>query len=155
MKAKRKLLCFLLSFFLLIPLSGESPPPKCASYSIVTQIEVLSRYHGQNYLRTYTQPEKMEILLNYLRFLRFQGALNNEPTDLGGDLYEIRIVYSDSSVKLYRQREYSFQDKGNRRWQRIDAKQAHLLYPLLLLLPEDADTQHKAGHRRDLPSQKA
>lgn len=129
-------------FFLLLPflLSGAAGPriyQKKPLPHIVTQILVVSHHGDHDMTRQYTQPHKIQPVLQYLRLLKREGTADLDPELLTGDRYDITLYYSDGQQKIYRQRSNRYLSKNCQQWEKINQEQAERLYPILQAMPSD------------------
>lgn len=138
MKKLQKFTFFL--FILPMLLSGSvsaslqrniSPP------QMVTQVRIVCQHKKSTMTRCYTQPHKMEPVLNYLRLLKYKGQADTDPERLTGDRFEITLYYSNGQSRIYRQRSNRYLSKNAHAWEKIDPEQARLLYPMLQSMPSD------------------
>ena len=104
--------------------------------TLVTRVEVRYTRPGSAIRRTYTQPDKMASVLNYLRILPYAGKPQTDPWRCP-DGYDITLYYSDGGRRVFYQRGDKYLYKGANCWELVDPVRARLLYPLLLLLPGD------------------
>lgn len=111
----------------------EPTPPLC----VVTQVDVTCRSPGDILERHYTQPQKMEAVLNYLRLLEYRGQADCDPEQLIGNAYKIMVQLSDGCSHCYYQRADQYLSRDRKPWERIDPDQARQLYLLLVELPGD------------------
>lgn len=138
MKKLQKFSLFL--FILSMLLSGSASARlqrKASSPYMVTQVRVVCRHKKNTMTRCYTQPHKMESVLNYLRLLKNRGDADTDPERLLGDRFEITLYYSDGRHRIYRQRANRYLSKDSHPWEKIDPDQAQLLYPMLQSMPSD------------------
>ena len=105
---------------------------------VVTQVSVVSTNEGQQYHRIYTAPEKMKVMLNYLRKLDPYTATDIEPDTFRTDAYEITVSYSDGSNSIYRQIYNQYLQQGDGAWKRINPANGSALLPILSSMPSDA-----------------
>lgn len=125
-----------LCFWMLI-LSGcqqKEPPTACR---VVTQVDIFCQHEDVQIRRHYTQPQKMEYVLLYLRLLEPQGVPQIDPEQVDADVYEITVKLSDGETKVYRQKDHRYFSEGTQPWQAIDPEQASLFYRLLGQIPSD------------------
>lgn len=85
----------------------------------------------------YSQPEKMETILYYLRTLEDLGKPDTDPERIKGDRFKISLQYSDGSHQLYRQQADRFLSRNDHPWYKVDPRKASLLYPLLQSMAAD------------------
>lgn len=136
---------FLRFFLFLLILAGVSLLPGFGANTatkpvcrFVTQAEV-TLYHKEHILQqVYTQPSKISAVLNYLRTTEPLGNADSldSPQQIG---YRITLQYSDGTTGVYRQQENRYFSKSGQLWRNIPPEHAGLLYPLIHLLPADAE----------------
>ena len=132
----RKFLFFLL--FLMSVATGCRHSEQIQSAAqVVMQVSVESTNEGRLFRRIYTAPEKMKIMLNYLRKLDPYTATDITPDTFRTDAYEITVLYSDGTSSVYRQiyNQYFQQDSGP--WKRIDPAHGAALLSILSNMPSD------------------
>jgi hypothetical protein len=95
---------------------------------LVTKISVTD---NKGITRDFTDPQKMETILYYLRSLDPMGRPKTDPERIMGESYRIHIEYADGGQSIYRQRANRFLSKDAHPWQTIDPKKAAILRPLL------------------------
>lgn len=120
-----------LCIFLLL-LSGcrrvETPQPTCR---VVTGVDISFRYEDMRLQRHYTDNEKVESVLLYLRLLKPLGKAHHAQELPEEDLYEITVHLSDGSDRIYRQKAHRYFSRPERPWEQIDPGQASQLYQLM------------------------
>ncbi len=102
---------------------------------VVTQVDVTCRQDEDIWQRHYTQPEKAQAVLSYLRLLKYRGTETPEETD--GLLFEIQVLFSNGSQKAFFQQGDSHLRRDGGPWEKIDPEQGCKLLPLLERLPSD------------------
>lgn len=112
-------------------------PKKPQSPRLVTMIRVSGVHQDIPLDVIYTQPQKMETLLYYLRSLEELGQAETDPERIMGDRFQITVSYSDGTRQIYRQRADRFLSRNDRPWKNVDPQKASLLYPLLMSMPAD------------------
>ena len=128
------LLCF--SLFFLPGCKGFSSPKK-ALCRVVTQVDITGREKDVAIHRRYTDTQKMQWVLIYLRTLN-PGIKPQSPSDKAlAETYEISLKFSDGSEKIYRQADHRFLSQNFHPWQPIDPGRASGLYTLMRKLPSD------------------
>ncbi len=113
---------------------GDSP----SLYTVTEQIDILCCRDGNTQHFSYRSPEKMEVILNYLRHLDYKGKAHTDPERIMGDRYEISVISIDGSSRIYRQRTDRYLSRDNGPWELIDPKIGNKLYPLLQATPSDS-----------------
>ncbi len=99
--------------------------------SLVTRVDVVCQREYSCFTRHYTQPRKIEPILNYLRLLTYHGRPDTDPERLAGNAYEITLYYANGQTSTYRQRADQYLSKDGQPWEKIRPEQAGLLFPLL------------------------
>lgn len=102
---------------------------------VVTGVQVEYAQEDVTLTRTYTQQESIQSILNYLRMIRPFGPVIPEGTHEIACRFTLQYSHGPDSIIV--QQGYHYLCRGNGDWAQIDETQAHLLYPLLLLLPSD------------------
>lgn len=87
--------------------------------------------------RQYSQPHKIQPVLQYMRLLKREGHADTDPEMLIGDRFDITLYYSDGQRKIYRQRSNRYLSRNCAPWEKIDQDQAQRLYPMLQAMPSD------------------
>ena len=104
---------------------------------LVTGIHVQAQQQQVILDRTYTDPEKMEAVLYYLRALEQRQPVSNDPERYAGRQDRIELTYSDGTTRQIFQRCDQFLSEDLGPWQTVDRKKAAFLYPLLKSIPSD------------------
>ena len=116
--------------FLLAGCSRKEPTPH-PDTRVVTRIEVTCRNEDTTMERSYTDPQKIRFILNYLRLLKFCGAADTDPERITGDDNRIVLQLSDGHQRIYRQRAYRYLSVDCRPWFKVDPEHAATLLPYL------------------------
>lgn len=134
MKIKFGLL--ILSFFLLLSGCTREDPP--SSFPLVTEITVHYEngpIHGE--LR-YTEDEKMQQILTYLRLLNPYGQPQEDPETAEGTLFQIILTHSGGGSSVYQQKADRYLKTGQEPWLCIPPQKALELSLLLGYLESDS-----------------
>lgn len=133
---KRKILP-VMAILLLYLLSGcrmmRSQPTR-----VVTRVDVTCDRGYQILRRQYTNPEKVSMVLNYLRLQKDLGPPNVDPEMIFGDRMEIDVALSDGTHHLYYQQSGKFLSEKNQLWHEIDPELASGFQLRLQMIPTDA-----------------
>lgn len=113
-------------------------------YRVVTQIDVV--YHNKPIVSegSFTDPEKMQKILYYLRRISPYGTPVKDPEEVQGSDFYITLRYSDNTQKVYQQRDDRFMRINNGSWKRIDPKRAVMLSKILGTLESDTEQAAEA-----------
>lgn len=136
-KLQRISLVFLLLPFLFSGAAGPRLRRRPSLPHTVTKIQVVCYRGGERLTRHYTQPNKIQPVLHYMRLLKREGAADTDPEQLIGDRFDITLYYSDGQNRIYRQRSNRYLSKNSQPWEKINTKQAQFLYPILQAMPSD------------------
>lgn len=136
-----KILCLLLFCFTLCGCQSNGPQvPR-----LVTQIQIVGVHQNIPVEVIYTNPQKMETILYYLRSLEDLGRADTDPERIMGDRFKITVSFTDGSKSVYRQQADRFLSRDGRPWQAVDPQKARMLYPLMAALPADHFSDTKAA----------
>ena len=109
-------------------------PPLCR---VVTQVDIFCQQKNMMLRRHYTQPQKMESVLLYLRLLKPLGKPETDPDNVEREVYEISVHFSDGEKRVYRQKAHRYLSVDNKPWETIAPEQASELYKLMQHYPSD------------------
>ena len=126
---------WILSFFFL--LSGCAQKEAASSFPLVTEISVHYENGPVQGQLSYTDDEKMQLILTYLRLLRPYGQPTEDPETAEGTLFEISLHYADGGTSVYRQKADRYLKSGEKPWLCISPQKATELSLLLGYLEED------------------
>ena len=115
----------------------KKPAQKPAVSRVVTQVDVTCKKEQTALRWHYTDQEKMEAVLLYLRPLDRGGSAQVDPQRVEGDHYEILLHYSDGGSRVYYQHADRYLSDNYKPWQQIDPNPAKDLFPLLQSMPSD------------------
>ncbi|MBQ3146731.1 MAG: hypothetical protein IJB91_03270 [Oscillospiraceae bacterium] len=132
---KRKLGILILSLFLFLP--GCSREKRPSSFPLVTEITVHYENGPIQGQLHYTEDEKMQLILTYLRLLKPYGQPPEDPETADGTLFEISLHYADGGSSVYQQKADRYLKSGEKPWLCIPSQKAMELSTLLGYLEED------------------
>ena len=137
---KKAVKTFVLFCFFAIIMSGcgDHDTQVKTSDHIVTQVDVLCQQEHIRIQRHYTNNEKMESVLLYLRLLNPQGTPDANPNLLEKDVYEITVHLSGGKKRVYRQTAHRYFSKDFQAWEMIEPGKAFELYHILQKFPSDS-----------------
>lgn len=128
-----KIIILLLLFFCLCGCSKQQRP----ACNVVTQIDITCTYGNQQLQRCYTDSEKMQAVLLYMRLLRNDKTADTAAQPLAATDFQITVSMSDGTKRFYHQKDYRFFQKNDGGWQRIPPEQAMELYRLIHFYDSD------------------
>ena len=123
--------------FLAVLLTGCCVRPSCTVPQIVTRVEVIHAAEEGLEHFTYTSPEKIEILLGYLRTARPSAADPITPETFRAEAYEIRVTLLDGTQRVYNQIYDRYLQRPGDPWRHIHTSHGGSLRSLLQELPPD------------------
>ena len=86
----------------------------------------------------YTAPEKIRAILNYLRWISPYGKPAEDPEQVEGHLFQIAVVFSDGSQKVYLQKADRYMQIDGAGWMTIDPEKALTLNKIVAEMKSDA-----------------
>ena len=126
---------FVFSTVIISDSAASHTPP--ALTRVVTHIDITSQQENATIQRHYHNTEKVESVLLYLRLLRPLYKPEVDPDTIDGDVYEIKLHYSDGQSRTYRQKAHRFISSDRHPWQTVDPEHAAGLYELMRYYPSD------------------
>lgn len=130
---KRKILLICLVFLTLTACTRRSETP----LRVVTRVDVVCDRGYQVWRRQYKSPEKMEMVLDYLRLQDSLGTVQTDPERLQGDTMQIEVWLSDGTSRIYYQKSQQYLSKQLHAWVAIDSQRAAQFSELLRRTPAD------------------
>lgn len=107
--------------------------------NVVTRIEIECEYQGYRFRRQYTSPEKMRLVLFYIRSVRSPFTVEpGEDAHTGSNL-RITTVSADETTKTYHQMADRYFQEGRNGWEKIDPEKAAKLWDVILTTPSDPE----------------
>lgn len=136
MKKYLKISLFLCFLMFLLPGCGKfSDKPH---YRVVTGVDISFQHEDALLTRHYTQTEKVESVLMYLRLLKPLNKPQVPPELSNDDIYRITLYLSDGVTKDFYQAQHRYLIRPDKRFTMIDPGQASELYRLMRYYPSDA-----------------
>lgn len=123
---------------LLLPGCCNFNRAKPSSYRVISQVRVSYENGTLKAQRTFLKPEKIQMIVGYLRYVDPYGTPGENPEEVAGSNFIITIDYSDGSCKAYHQRADRFMRIGSDPWKRIDPQKAIELSRILGMLSGDS-----------------
>lgn len=126
-------LCFFLVFLPGCSKKAAQAKPLCR---VVTAAEIIGQEKGVQIHRKYTDTQKIQWVLLYLRTIE-PDIRPTVPPENPASRYEICLTFSSGERKIFRQAAHRFFCAQPRSWHAIDPAQAAGLYALLRQVPGD------------------
>ena len=138
---KKVVKLFFLSFFIAVIMCGcaknnTKTHPFCR---VVTRVDITCQHEDLLIRRHYTDTQKMESVLIYLRLLKPLTISVADAEGVDADIYEITVHLSDGVRRVYRQKAHRYISKDFRAWKDVDPGHAAQLYALMRHYPSDTD----------------
>ena len=108
-----------------------------ATYRIVTQVNVTYRNGALETQRQFFEEANIRQILGYLRIADPYGKPREDPEQAQGRHFDITLVYSDGSQRLYQQRADRYMRIDGGPWKEIDPQRALILSGLLGMMSGD------------------
>ena len=147
---KKKILLFVFVLFSALSLTGcSNVHAKKPQYRVVTGVDISCRHRDVIIQRHYTDSEKMESVLNYLRFAVDGKKPERDPNSVDAEVFQIRVQLSDGQSHIYEQKDHRYFRKYQQGWTALDPMHAAKLYALLRQYENDdrvSFTQEKSGY---------
>ena len=131
-----KKFCKIFPFILCLLLTGCHAPQSARS-KLVTEISMEVRQEQTILRRKYTDPQKMETILSYLRAMEGRAHNHSAPERYAGPRYRIELHYSDGSTGYIFQHANRFLSRDFQPWQEINTAHATFLLPLIESMETD------------------
>lgn len=120
--------------FLCLFLAGCHRTQEAQRVRVVTEVTVSK---DSQTVCSYIAPEKMSVILNYLRLLRSKLPAPAEAELEEAPVYSIILHHSDGSETFYRQKGNRYMQTGSEGWKTIDPRYSWALETILKLMPPD------------------
>ena len=130
----KKWLTVILVAVLLTGCAGRKKPTGSA---VVDQITVSYQENGAQITKNYTSQHKMRLVLDQFRLLGQKYTPHMDPDTLRTTVFEVRLMFSNGSQRLYHTRSDRYIRTDNGPWQQTDPVRLQKLNDLLLSLPPD------------------
>ena len=113
--------------------------------SLVTKIIITGETEDGSFRLYYDSPEKMRLVLLYIRSVGRGFQAQEDPTALEGSSICITTVSADDTQKVYRQKDDRFFQIGTGAWQELDPEKGRTLWELLRQLPSDQEQAQRTS----------
>ena len=111
----------------------EEPVP----YRVITQVQIRYQNGTLQSHRQFFQEEHIQNILGYLRYIDPYGTPKEDPEQADGRIFDIYVIYSDGSRRLYEQRADRYLRIDGGPWKLIDSQKALILSGLWSMMPGD------------------
>ena len=133
----KKAAVLLLLFCLFLTGCWEKKPERTTLCRIATRIEVQRSTPEETFRFGYTQDDKIESILLYLRCLDTWGFAQEFVEEQPREFWQIQVELSDGSRHIYRQTQDGYFQKNGSVWLIADQQVASRFHKLIALLPAD------------------
>ena len=111
--------------------------PQTPKSRFVTGLSVEVLQNHTHLHRRYTDPQKLETVLSYLRAMDGPVTECTDPERYDGPRYRMELFYSDGSKSYIFQHADRFLSRDFHPWQELDPKYAQFLLPLIKNMDSD------------------
>lgn len=111
--------------------------PDDVPYRVVTEVRVTYKNGTLENHRQFFQEEHIRNIVAYLRYIDPYGTPKEDPEQSDGRIFDIRVIYSDGSQRLYEQRADRYMRINGGPWKMIDPQKALTLSGLFGMMPSD------------------
>ena len=108
-------------------LSGCAREESASSFPLVTEITIHYENGSIQGQLHYTDDEKMQLILTYLRLLKPYGQPPEDPATADGPLIQIHLHHSDGGITLYQQKADRYFKTDQTPWLCIPSQKAQEL----------------------------
>lgn len=113
------------------------PPAVQDSIVLVTEVDIRYNYKNTQLNRTYTNTDKIDVILYYLYSLEPYGQPEEDPEQIRDDCCHITVYLSNGSSRSYRQQGSRYISVDFCPWQNISPTRAAVLHHLLRHIESD------------------
>ena len=111
--------------------------PETVPYRVVTEVRVTYKNGTLESQRQFFHEENIRNILAYLRYIDPYGTPREDPEQVSGRIFDIYVVYSDGSKRLYQQRADRYMRINGGPWKMIDPQKALALSGLFGMMSSD------------------
>ena len=116
---------------------SAATPATRPPFRVVDHIGITFQKGPLDFQRSYSSPEKVQKILDYLMIIDPYGTPAEDPEQIGNTEFCIRLYYTDGSEKIYHQRGQRYMKVQNGDWKYIDPEKAEQLSQILSQTPSD------------------
>ena len=102
-----------------------------STLNLAQQIHVSCQYRQKTIIRTYSDPQKMEIILRFVHRLSPMGLYHQPIPQHSGDSCQITVHMVDGTTRNYHLQGKELLQKDGGRWHCVDPENANVIYHLL------------------------
>ena len=107
-------------------------------YRIITQVQIRYQNGTLQSHRQFFREENIRNIVGYLRYIDPYGTPKEDPEQAEGRIYDIYVIYSDGSRRLYEQRADRYLRINGGPWKMIEPQKALVLSGLWSMMPGDS-----------------
>ena len=134
---KKWLLGVLVAAMCVLLLACKTKQNDTVQSSVVTRIDITCESAGEIIQRSYTSPDKMRLVLLYIRSVRSPFASLPEPEGQSLRKISITTISANNTTKCYRQHGDRYFQENAGGWQAIDPEKGGILWELIQSIPSD------------------
>ena len=107
-------------------------------YRVITQVQIYYQNGTLQSQRQFFREENIRNIVAYLRYIDPYGTPKEDPEQAVGRIFDIYVIYSDGSRRLYQQRADRYLRMGGGPWKMINPQKALALSGLWGMMPGDS-----------------
>ena len=136
---KKRFLGFLLAALCMLLFGCQRKQSNIVQSNVVTRIDITCESAGEIIHRSYTTPDKMRLVLLYIRSVSSPFASLPEPEEPDLRKISITTVSANKTEKVYRQHGDRYFQGNAGGWQKIDPEKGGILWELIQSIPSDPE----------------
>ncbi len=133
-----KLFCLALCFCILFSGCHRISNNENVVPDLVRSVSVYYQRKDTTFHRTYTNTQKIDVILYYIYTLSPHGKASQDPESYLGDRCRITVTLTSGKTHIYRQFGAEYFSADHKPWQKIDKSKASVLFHLLAHMESDA-----------------
>ncbi len=107
------------------------------SLNLTEKISIDCYYRDNHLLRTYTDSDKIDVILKYLHELSPNAQISQQPEQADGDRCNITIYLSNGTTRSYDLQGKEYLRKNQGAWYSVDPQKANIIYHLVNHIESD------------------
>ena len=136
---RKRFLSFVIVATLLLTSGCHRGSNQNTGSNVVSSILITGQSDTETIRRYYNTPDKIRLVLLYIRSVSGGFTAQVDPTTLPGSSIRILTVSADNTQKVYQQKSDCYFQSATGTWQEIDPEKGAKLWKLLKQTPSDPE----------------